>query len=257
MTTGTIEALVTNYYLHKKKGYSKNHEMVVKNEEKLGILREADYVFMDYDDTLADAPALQTILSLLDNKEVLKWLPETAWRFLQQGKAAQSEQWEKIARKLFIKDEDVKWKPTYTELADKIAWSRGKTEKMIYSGAPEFFEGLRDYNPDLKYFHITRDIEPIVGSAYGVLGIPQENLEAYYLVDDKSKVINSLDLEKGKAVYLWDSGEDIFAMKKLKEKLGEENVLSIQVVESENDITRYADVAIFKNYNPLLRFLKA
>ena len=82
-----LDKLVTLAFKRKRDRYEKNDQLFVQcDEEKVShILNNPDWAFMDYDDTLADAPALQTVLSLAANLKTWPWYVGTAFEFVDKG----------------------------------------------------------------------------------------------------------------------------------------------------------------------------
>ncbi len=286
-----LESIVTGIYRNLQQRYHKNNGRMTylhgSQDKVKRILQRPDWLLMDYDATVIDNSALQSVYATLKETKPVKWLAKTAYAYIKGGfnkvreektkqnlssltstiqtfmlggKEQESDRWDAFCiRYLVHKARDIiTGNPTnYTKIAKNLNWTIKRATHLMYPGAITFTGKLKEANPNLKVGLITRNIEPIVYPGIEALGL-ENNLEnEFYLTDNKSDKIDQIDLQRGQTlVYLWDSKEDTAAVKKTRQKLGQENVLSIQVVANETEIdTKYADVVIFKNYCPLIRLM--
>jgi hypothetical protein len=289
-----VAKLVTGFYAAKRKRYEGNTELAFKSRDLMqnymNVMSHPDWLLMNYDDTLMDVPALQTVLSLMLRPSTWPWYFATADAFQEKGlkqleaskqesdsltlrqkwnlfklggKQAQSDRWERFCLDFLVETHDGEpvrrsdGSLVYTGLARECLWSSERAGKLLYPGAKEFVARLLRKNPGLNVGIISRDIEPIVRAGYEALGIPFYNIRrADYLISDKLGVIDNYDIRTNQhVVFIWDSAEDIPLIGAMHEMTGSRsNILSVQVVDNPEEVYKdHADAAILKNYGPLIR----
>ena len=290
-----LESLVTNIYRRRRESYHKNNGKITflhqSQDKARDILASPDWLLMDYDATVIDNSALQTVLAVSAKAKPISWYVKTGLAYLRGGKnkvinsfrdqktdspkslkqlidtfqlggkEQESVCWESFCKKYLVKIRDAfTGNPTsYRPLAKRLNWTPKRATHLMYPGAISFTRGLLETNEELKVGVITRNIKPIVRAGYQALGLENNITAEFYLTNNKANKVDQLDLKRGqKVVYLWDSNEDTVAVRRARELVGQENVLSVQVVANETEIDpRYADIVIFKNYTPINNFVAA